>query len=310
MLNPRLQTFYEKIICEDFIVLYNFTNIARLPKIEQIILSSTSNSYGESKLSVLQSFCAWQMGASQKCITTRAHNSIALFHIRKGMLLGLKVTLRKKALFSFLEKARIFVLPKLFSNKNYSIQKDYLSLLKPINFSNKQNVLEPNKSNLLQFKSEAKPKLLFCCRSEAKEVQRSVPSNEKHTTLVLPHFLKSKHAFLQKLSKSLYLDFFSLPESFSQSLRFSFLNATKDTQWLQGNNNTNGMRGNSALSFPEIYALSSFFDSLSGFSLSFLCTKEKQLSIKRVNMSKTSRKIRENLVKRQLISALACPKLF
>ena len=112
MLNPRLETFYEKIICEDFVVLYNYTNIASLPKFSQAILSSTSNNLGSSEISVVQFFCAWRLNTSQKSMVTRARKSIAFFNIRKDTLLGLKVTLRKNRLFSFLDKTLIFVLPQ------------------------------------------------------------------------------------------------------------------------------------------------------------------------------------------------------
>lgn len=119
MLKPRLEKFYEKVVCEDFILLYNLKNITQLPNFERIILNSTSNTFISSKFSVLQSFSAWLLGTSQKCINTRARNSIALFGIRQNNLLGLKVSLRKASLFTFLDKLLIFVLPKQLSKSKF-----------------------------------------------------------------------------------------------------------------------------------------------------------------------------------------------
>ena len=121
MLKPRLEKFYETVVSEDFILLYNFKNISSLTCFERAILNSTSNLFGSEPISTMQSFSAWLIGTSQKCVSTRARKSIALFGIRKSNLLGLKVTCRKSALFTLLDKLLIFVLPRLFSNSVKSI---------------------------------------------------------------------------------------------------------------------------------------------------------------------------------------------
>ena len=116
MLKPRLEKFYENIVCEDFILLYNFKNISGLTCFERAILNSTSNHFGSDPNSTMQSFSAWFIATGQKCVSTRARKSIALFGIRKSNLLGLKVTCRKSVLFTLLDKLLVFVLPKLVSN--------------------------------------------------------------------------------------------------------------------------------------------------------------------------------------------------
>ena len=47
----------------------------------------------------------------QKPISSRAHKSIAAFKLREGDIVGLKVTLRKKRMYDFLEKVAKIVLP-------------------------------------------------------------------------------------------------------------------------------------------------------------------------------------------------------
>lgn len=149
MLKPRLEKFYEKVVCEDFILLYNFKNISQLPAFEQGILHSTSHKFVSNEFDLLQSFSGILLASGKRPIKTKAHKSIAQFAIRKDNILGLKVCLRKKALFTFLDKLLIFVAPKLVSNLQgnmktlVSLQKikkqEKLSLLlKAIIFNKKQ----------------------------------------------------------------------------------------------------------------------------------------------------------------------------
>lgn len=129
MLKPRLEKFYEKVVCEDFILLYNFKNISQLPAFEHGILHSTSHKFVSNEFSLLQSFSGILLASGKRPIKTKAHKSIAHFAIRKDNILGLKVCLRKKALFTFLDKLLIFAVPKLVSNLQGNM-KSVLSLQK------------------------------------------------------------------------------------------------------------------------------------------------------------------------------------
>lgn len=48
----------------------------------------------------------------QKPVKTKAKKSIATFKIREGMVVGLKVTLRKKRMYDFFDKLLTFVFPR------------------------------------------------------------------------------------------------------------------------------------------------------------------------------------------------------
>lgn len=120
MLKPRLEKFYEKIVCEDLILLYNFKTISGLTQFERAILNTTSNKFTSNHVSVMQSFCAWLLGTGQKSKKTRARKSIASFETRKSNLLGLKVTCRKKNMFILLDKLLVWVLPRLVSTTKRS----------------------------------------------------------------------------------------------------------------------------------------------------------------------------------------------
>nr|YP_009733038.1 50S ribosomal protein L5 [Jaagichlorella roystonensis]QHU78334.1 50S ribosomal protein L5 [Jaagichlorella roystonensis] len=113
MLKTRLEKFYEKVVCEDFVLLYNLKSIYTLPVFEKAILNTTSSNFVSEKEALLQQFSAFFLQTGKLPINTRAHNSIALFNIRQGNILGLKTTLRKQTLYNYLDKILIFVIPKM-----------------------------------------------------------------------------------------------------------------------------------------------------------------------------------------------------
>jgi len=51
--------------------------------------------------------------SGQKPVVTRARKSVSAFKIRKGLPIGVKVTLRNERMFSFLEKLVRIVIPRL-----------------------------------------------------------------------------------------------------------------------------------------------------------------------------------------------------
>ena len=142
MLKPRLQKFYEKIVCEDFVLLYNFTNISSLPTFERAIFHSTSNLFASDKYSLLQSFSALFLVTGLRPMKSRAHKSIAQFAIRKGNLLGVKVTLRKRLLFKMLDKMLIFILPRYLFHDKSSVS--LLPLQKKVFLPRVQSRVQPN----------------------------------------------------------------------------------------------------------------------------------------------------------------------
>lgn len=183
MRNLRLYKFYKKVVCEDFLLLYNFTNIAALPKFERVVLNSTSNHFTTSKISVIQSFCTSYLATGQKCMSTKARKSIDTFKIRQSNLLGVKACLRNEALFCLLEKLSIFVLPKLFSKNK--VQKNEL-LIEKKNEQNENLALGVSKNNLN-------------VTSYLKQPQKGYDKNKQYHYCVENELVKKKHLILQQI---------------------------------------------------------------------------------------------------------------
>lgn len=167
MIKPRLEKFYEKVVCEDLILLYNFKNISQLPAFERGILHSTSHKFVYDEFSLLQSFSAIFLASGERPIKRKAHKSIAQFSIRKDNILGLKVTLRRNVLFTLLDKLLVFVVPKLLFDLQ-SNAKSVVSL---------QKTKKQKKSSLfLQASTFSNQELLFRGKQDIKQSKNVVIS--------------------------------------------------------------------------------------------------------------------------------------
>lgn len=109
----RLKLYYNSIICQDLILKNNYTSILELPRLEKIVLNTTSNSYAIDKKNLIPTLLAVELITGQKPKFTCAKKSIAPFKIREKQILGCKVTLRRKQLYNFLNIFISIVLPRL-----------------------------------------------------------------------------------------------------------------------------------------------------------------------------------------------------
>ena len=87
-------------------------NVMEVPKIVKIVVNVGAGEAVSNK-TVLEKIQE-QIGliTGQKAIITKARKSISAFKIRKGLPIGVKVTLRDKKMFSFLEKFVKVVVPR------------------------------------------------------------------------------------------------------------------------------------------------------------------------------------------------------
>lgn len=111
----RVDTFYREIISQDFIYKHNYDNIMELPKIEKLVINSTSRLFVEDRKNITSTLLGLEMICGQKLKINTAKKSIAGFKIRQGQTIGCKVTLRKHSLSVFLDKLLLLILPR-FNN--------------------------------------------------------------------------------------------------------------------------------------------------------------------------------------------------
>tara|TARA_B100000965_G_scaffold195097_1_gene163005 strand:- start:119 stop:667 length:549 start_codon:yes stop_codon:yes gene_type:complete len=109
----RLQKLYEEKIHEMLNSKFNYKNKHEAPKIKKIILNmGLGDAKDDSKL-IEKAQEELTLIAGQKAVITRAKKAIAGFKIREGMKIGVKVTLRNKHMFEFLDRLINIALPRV-----------------------------------------------------------------------------------------------------------------------------------------------------------------------------------------------------
>lgn len=129
----RVDTFYREIISQDLIYKHNYDNVMELPKIEKLVINSTSSSFVEDRKNITVTLLGLEMICGQKLKINTAKKSIAGFKIRQGNCIGCKVTLRKKSLSVFLDKLLLYILPRF--NNFTGIGPSYKSFDKEANYT-------------------------------------------------------------------------------------------------------------------------------------------------------------------------------
>ncbi len=88
-------------------------NVMSVPRVEKIVLNVGVGEATTNKTALEKVQEQLSLISGQKPIITKAKKSISAFHIRKGLPIGIKVTLRGKNMYTFLEKLIKIVLPRL-----------------------------------------------------------------------------------------------------------------------------------------------------------------------------------------------------
>jgi|TARA_B100001971_G_scaffold211532_1_gene239428 large subunit ribosomal protein L5 len=108
-----LKERYKKEVAPAMMKLYGYKNMMRVPCLEKVVINI---GVGEAILNAkaLEAAQSDLVAISgQRPVITRAKKSIAAFHLREGMPIGLKVTLRGKRMYEFLFKLINIVLPRI-----------------------------------------------------------------------------------------------------------------------------------------------------------------------------------------------------
>lgn len=107
------KTFYQTEIKEKLMRELGIKNPFSVPKIEKIVVNVGAGEATVNKnvLEKIQEQLALISG--QKPVITKARKSISAFKIRRGVPIGVKVTLRGKRMFQFLEKLIKIVIPRI-----------------------------------------------------------------------------------------------------------------------------------------------------------------------------------------------------
>ncbi|MBE0495870.1 MAG: 50S ribosomal protein L5 [Campylobacterales bacterium] len=109
----RLQEKYQAEIKPALVKEFDIKNPMLIPALEKIVISvGAGDSAKDAK--VMQSMTdTISLIAGQKAMTTDARKSVAGFKVREGFPVGIKVTLRSKQMYAFLDKLISIALPRV-----------------------------------------------------------------------------------------------------------------------------------------------------------------------------------------------------
>jgi large subunit ribosomal protein L5 len=127
---PRLKRYYEETVKPALIKEFGYANPMQVPRLVKVVLNmGVGEAVGDSK-KVKAAADDLALIAGQKPIVTRARVSIANFKIRRGMGIGVKVTLRRNHMYEFVDRLVTVALPRVrdfrgLSSKSFDSHGNY-----------------------------------------------------------------------------------------------------------------------------------------------------------------------------------------
>ena len=110
---PNLKAKYRAEVAPALMQKFGYKSVMQIPRIEKVVVNVGC---GEARdnAKVLEAVVG-DLGkiTGQKPIITKAKKSVANFKLREGMPIGVRVTLRKDAMWDFLDKLMNFALPRV-----------------------------------------------------------------------------------------------------------------------------------------------------------------------------------------------------
>ena len=108
----QLYDHYRKSVIEELLKSGRYTNRLQVPRVKKVVVNMGVNSkHDKDVIDEAQKELAAITG--QKPVVTRAKKSISNFHVRQGMPVGAKVTLRGARMYEFLERFFNAALPRI-----------------------------------------------------------------------------------------------------------------------------------------------------------------------------------------------------
>lgn len=109
---PRLRDQYSNEIAKKLQEQFGFKSAMRIPRLEKIVLSQGVGEAIADKKLVDSAVNDMTLIAGQKAVVTKSKKDISNFKLRKGMPVGVKVTLRGDKMYEFLDRLINIALPR------------------------------------------------------------------------------------------------------------------------------------------------------------------------------------------------------
>jgi large subunit ribosomal protein L5 len=117
---PRLRERYAAEVVPQLMTTFGYRNVMQVPRIEKIVVNIGAGEAKDNPKLIDQLVEDLGRVAGQRPVVTRARTSIANFHLRAGMPVGCKVTLRGDRMYEFLDRLINVALPRVRDFKGVS----------------------------------------------------------------------------------------------------------------------------------------------------------------------------------------------
>ncbi len=116
----RLLEKYEKEVVPGLIDRFQYKNVNVVPRLQKITLNMGVGKAVENNQRIQAAVKDLSIISGQKPVVTKARKSIAGFKLRKGMSVGVKVTLRGVRMYEFCDRLISVVIPRIRDFRGFS----------------------------------------------------------------------------------------------------------------------------------------------------------------------------------------------
>src|SRR6266404_7488501 len=120
----RLHKKYKEVVVTGLREKFRYPNAMLIPALKKIVISMGAAEATKDKNALQDLLKEMALLSGQKPILTRAKKSVANFKLREGQSIGVKVTLRKKRMYDFLDRLCNIVSPRIRDFRGFPFKCD------------------------------------------------------------------------------------------------------------------------------------------------------------------------------------------
>ncbi len=110
---PRLQDKYVKEIAPALMKKFEYKSVMQIPRLEKIVVNVGCGDCKDNQKAIEAVVNEISAITGQHAVITKARKSVAIFKLREGMNVGVKVTLRHDRMWEFLDRLFNVALPRV-----------------------------------------------------------------------------------------------------------------------------------------------------------------------------------------------------
>ena len=110
---PTLKTTYKEQVVPALVKEFGYKSVMQVPKLEKIVINQGMGQAVADKKLIEIAQQELSVITGQKAVQTKSRKDISNFKLRKGMPIGVRVTLRSDRMYEFLERLIAVALPRI-----------------------------------------------------------------------------------------------------------------------------------------------------------------------------------------------------